>query len=273
MKAVYSLWSKPCGDLRHAATNWLSPQMHLNSWIISVNKSLELFDKVELVTDDQGYSILVEQLKLPFTKVSLGLNSLDNYDKDFWALGKIKAYQEQNEPFIHLDDDAILMKHLPNWYYESPIFAQNPEGDEWFTSAYGGEIDHINANFSYKPISWGYANYAPCMGIFGGSDIDLIQFYCDEVFKFMDNGQWETISNKGSYCIIFEQYLAACCVEYQRKQFTWLTYPSIDKQQMEDMGYIHIWGAKIENKMELALATIAEKEYNDYYTRMKNLFS
>lgn len=269
-KCVYSLWTAPSGDIRNKALNWVSPKAHLYSWVLSVNTSAKHFKEVELVTDELGKKILIDELKLPFTSVKVVLDEYIEY-KDFWAFGKIIAYMIQDKPFIHLDADAFLWKGLPEKLKGADVFTQNIEDEDWFKSAYLGEIKHIeNKKNFYKVESWGMANYANCCGIFGGSNISLIKAYTKEVLNFIKQNKkaFKDITNKGSYCIVFEQYILACVCEILNVEMTYLER-NIDKEALAKHSYTHIWGEKKDITLEKTLENIIKKEFNSQYKKIK----
>jgi hypothetical protein len=111
MNAVWSFWSKPF--LKSQKSMWCSEKQHLLSWILSVQQARKFFGKTVLFTDDYGAKMLVDGLQLDFDVVSTALNTLNDHDPKWWALGKIYTYGSQNDPFIHIDNDVFLWKRLP----------------------------------------------------------------------------------------------------------------------------------------------------------------
>ena len=110
MKIVQSFWTAG-KDATNYNFGWLSPLDHYLSWILSCNLLRKQYNHVSLVTDQQGYHILVEELGLPYTEVDTCLDSLVEYKSHLWALAKIKAYSIQREPFIHVDGDVFIWEH------------------------------------------------------------------------------------------------------------------------------------------------------------------
>jgi len=97
------------------------------SWILSCNQLRKYYDEVELYTDSLGYSILIEKLKLPYTKVHIILDELNNYDDNLWALAKIKSYSLMNEPFLHIDGDVFIFEPFNKNLMKTSIITQNIE--------------------------------------------------------------------------------------------------------------------------------------------------
>ncbi|WP_204344520.1 DUF6734 family protein [Psychroserpens algicola] len=273
-KIVYSLWTKPSGNILKNAVNWHSPKAQLACLALSVLTSKAFFSEIELVTDSEGWEV-IKQLNLPFTSVKTILDDIPESQYDFWALGKIHAYKAQDKPFVHLDNDAILWKGLPKWALDAPIFVQNTEDKNWFKSAYASEIEHATSILSYFPKNWNKTKEAYCTGIFGGTDLDFIQRYCKEALKFINDKRnadaWKTIENKGSYCIIFEQYILACLIQYYKKDTVFFD-KYLNKKRLRNLGYTHIWGAKNDKNIEAILLKRLKQEDPKTLERVLKLF-
>ncbi len=272
-KIVYSLWTRPSKkNLLESVTNWKSPKAHIYCLALSVLRSSEFFDEVELVTDSAGYDIL-KKIKLPFTSVDLKLDEIDEAHRDFWALGKIYAYKEQEKPFIHLDNDAILWQGLPDWGLNSTLFVQNTEDKDWFKGTYTKEITYCNKVLEYFPKNWNITQEAFCTGIFGGNDVAFIQLYCNEVLKFLHDSKnqegWKSIANKGSYCVVFEQYILACLAHYHNIDITFFD-KHLDQEKLATYGYTHIWGAKKDDAIEEKLGTSLQQHYPEVYHQINS---
>ena len=270
-KWVYSLWTEPSGDIRTKALNWVSPKAHLYSWVLSVMKAKEFTEELELVTDDLGVEILINDLELPFTSVKNILNGYSEY-KDFWAFGKIKAYEIQDKPFIHMDADAFLWNGIPDKIKNKEVFAQNIEDKEWFKDAYKSQINHLESKNSFnKTDSWGEVEYAYCTGLFGGTDIDFINKYAKEAISFLDRNKevFKDIDNKGCYCVIFEQYLLACAAKKENKNVYCLE-KDLNKDNLALHRYTHIWGEKKNKDIEKILGDIVKRDYPKQYKIIAN---
>ena len=273
-KIVYSLWTKPSGNILENAVNWHSPKAQLLCLALSVLKSKTFFTEVELVTDSEGWEV-IKRLNLPFTSVKTILDDIDEEHYGFWALGKIYSYQAQDKPFVHLDNDAILWKGLPEWALEAPLFVQNVEDREWFRKAYQPEINQANKVLEYFPEHWNVTKEAFCAGIFGGTDIAFIRMYCEEALRFINHKGnrkgWKQIKNKGSYCIIFEQYILACLAEHYQKDTIFFD-KFLNKRRLQALGYTHIWGAKKDPGIEGVLMKCLQKEYPHALNRVLSCF-
>ena len=273
-KIVYSLWTKPSGNILENAVNWYSPKSQLLCLALTVLKSKEFFKEIELVTDSEGWEI-IKKLNLPFTSVKTILDDIPKEQHGFWALGKIYAYKAQDKPFVHLDNDAILWKGLPDWALNSEVFVQNTEDEKWFEDVYMPEVNHANQTLKYFPPNWNITKEAFCTGIFGGTNIEFIQEYCNEALRFINDKKnksgWNSITNKGSYCIIFEQYILACIAQNKGVDVTFFD-KHLNKENLEALGYTHIWGAKKEAGIEKILEDSLKKHYPEYVEQVNKLF-
>lgn len=185
MKIIQSFWTG-----KHSVVysfGWLSNKYHYLSWILSCNQLRKYYDEVELFTDSLGYSILIEKLKLPYTKVHIVLDELNIYDDNLWALAKIKSYSLMNEPFLHIDGDVFIFEPFDKNLMGSNIITQNIET----TSDYYWDMwSKIKPQLNFIPEIMNnydnqFHNKAYNMGIFGGNEISFIKCYTDASFNFV----------------------------------------------------------------------------------------
>ena len=108
MKIIQSFWTGD-RDALHSSYGWLTPMDHYLSWILSCNQLRKQYDQVCLVTDQQGYEILVEGLSLPYTEVKICLDTLNGYNPNLWALAKIKAYINERYACSDLIDYELVL--------------------------------------------------------------------------------------------------------------------------------------------------------------------
>lgn len=178
MKIVQSFWSGNKKDINNNY-GWYSARYNWLSWILSCNQLIKFYDNVELYTDDFGYDVLINKLKLPYTKVHVVLNELDKYHNDLWAIAKIKVYSLQDEPFIHIDGDVFIWDRFPKSFINSNLFAQNLENT---TDYYREMWNGISSELKFIPDEMlpfhnNQTNLCANMGIIGGTDIDFFKEY------------------------------------------------------------------------------------------------
>lgn len=270
MKAVFSFW-KTTNDTLFTATNWLNPKFQLYSWVISSHKAKEFYENVELVTDSESLP-LFNKLELPFDSIKTDLDEINHYPRSLWALGKIKAYQIQDEPFIHLDNDVYIWNDtLSKTDFE--LLCQNIEinHDEYYQPM----IDYLNNNSVIvdKTLWELEKNISPCTAIYGCKNMKFNKIYCDEVFKFVNDNL--DILKKGNlnnlqFSVIFEQYIAGQIAK--KLNIEWQDFLKIHQNKNDiDKGYIHIWGAKYNNEWFNKIENIVKRDYSKHYKIINEL--
>lgn len=223
MNAVWSFWSKPYLEARKSI--WCSERQHLLSWILSLKQAQKFFEKTVLFTDDFGAKMLVDGLQLEFDVVSTALNTLNDHDPKWWALGKIYTYGSQNEPFIHIDNDVFLWKPLPV-NSDTALFAQNPEYFDVGASFYMPERIEllVERQGGWLPKEWfwyrssGQQQKAESCGVFGGGNTEFINYYSKRALETIEHSAnttlWATLGEQVERNILIEQYLLSACIEY-----------------------------------------------------------
>lgn len=283
MKIIQSFWTG-----KHSVEfsfGWLSNKYHYLSWILSCNQLRKYYDEVELFTDSLGYSILIEKLRLPYTKVHIVLDELNIYDDNLWALAKIKSYSLMNEPFLHVDGDVFIFEPFDKKLMESNIITQNIET----TSDYYWDmwskikpqlnfISEIMNNYNNQ-----FHNKAYNMGIFGGNDISFIKSYTDASFNFVNKNK-DSLSkiNAYNFNIFFEQVLLYELSQEQQINVNCLINEDIGDNEYKGFGnfeevpkerkYLHLLG--FYKKQELVcnkMSIYVQKYYPEYYAYLENL--
>ena len=232
MKAVFSYYNTTGNVLQ--PRHYLNSEFFLLSWALSTNLAKKQFEEVELVTDSESAKIF-EKLQLPVT-IRTELDNL-NYNKTHWALGKIKAYQIQDKPFIHIDDDVFLFSNLEERIKNAPIAFQNKEENEWFDNCYKQKLTYLNE------IS--HPNYAVNMGLYLCNDLEFNKKYCKQVFDFVNKHNVSILksSDAGYYSMVFEQFIAAKVIEELKIIPEFISKNNIKEEYLRQK-YVHIWGAK-----------------------------
>lgn len=193
MKIIQTFWS---GTLQPESaleikTGWLSPEYHWMSWALSCLLLRRHYEKVELFTDALGKKILIDTLKLPYTDCHIIFDNTFQIDPHLFSLAKIKTYQSQKTPFIHIDGDIFLWKKLPQSIIEAPLVASNLEIDLFFNKEI---LDETATHFTTIPHYLKGVNahehiFASNAGIIGGNNLDFIQKYCDAAFNFIESNK------------------------------------------------------------------------------------
>ncbi|UMO99601.1 DUF6734 family protein [Amycolatopsis sp. EV170708-02-1] len=213
-RAVWSFWSTPYR--RRHGRHWPSDFFHALSWILSFRLASQLFPTTALVTDDWGHELLVTRLRLPFDDISLSLNGLDGQDPSWWALGKLHAYREQREPFLHIDNDVFLWPGFPAAGLDGEIVAQNPEHAPVSDAGYyrpSAVAAAIRSTGGFLPEEFrGYTGEAAlCTGIVGGTAVPLLRRYAELAVRMVESAEnrtaWQRLAPLEDYNLVVEQYL------------------------------------------------------------------
>lgn len=291
MRAVWSFWSKPFVAERHST--WYREWHHWLAWGLSLHTASLHYPDTLLVTDDEGARILIDELQLPFAKVSTALNVLKNEDPGWWALGKIATYRLQDVPFVHLDTDVFLWHRLSRKLERADVIAQNPEPIVRGASCYRPEELMAILNYpsmGWLPEEWVYyvqlADFqrAECCGIFGGSHLDFIHHYADLAMRLIQHPanrrSLQKMDGKPGHMILVEQYLLTACLEFHRsrKQSSFsdvsiryifpTTEDAYDPDRATEAGYTHLAaGAKRHSRVCRDLERRVQYELPNYYDR------
>jgi len=213
MKIIQSFWSGGKKSLLKDDFGWLTPEYHVMGWCLSSNLLSELYN-VELYTDKVGYDFLIEKLQLPYSKVHIVLDDLNEYNKNLWALSKIYTYSLQNEPFLHVDGDVFIWEKFSDELISGNLIAQNLESATDYYEKIMTELEE-ELNYFPKEILLDRKEdkliKAYNAGIFGGHNIDFFKDYTAKSFKFVDKNINNLNNiNVTNFNIFFEQYLFYC---------------------------------------------------------------
>ncbi|UUF15760.1 MULTISPECIES: DUF6734 family protein [Flavobacterium] len=285
MKIIQSFWSGNETNFANDA-GWYSYKYNWLSWILSCHQLVNYHDEVELYTDQFGYKILIEELKLPYTKVHVLLDEINNYPKDLWAVSKVKTFEMQKEPFIHVDGDVYVWESLNEKFKNSGLITQNLE---LTTSYYRKHWEVIYPHLRFMPdelkkYSDGESNFACNMGIIGGNNIDFFQKYCKKSIEFVDNNirVWPNI--EGQYFnLFFEQVLFYQFANQSNQKIDFL-FPETPKDneylgfadfdKIPNKTYLHLLGVyKKQRPVCKALEIYTMKHYPEQYTALMRLIN
>lgn len=217
MKIVHSYWSKPTNMTgtrfnEKFSGGWRHKKYEYMSWALSCLTHKKYYENIELVTDLAGKTILVDKLKLPYNSIRIELEKLKNIPSQLWALGKLFAYNLQEEPFLHVDGDVYIWEKYSDAIENAELVAQHVDYKE---DDYKFAISHLKEHNISIPIvllkdfvMLGRFK-ASNAGIIGGKNIGFFKTYVKEALRFINSndGQSEQAIIGSSYAIIYEQYL------------------------------------------------------------------
>ncbi|MCX6319457.1 MAG: hypothetical protein NTW29_19425 [Bacteroidetes bacterium] len=293
MKIVQSCWTKPFlkspNSLKDSRLNggWPARKYNYFSWALSCLQLSSFYDTIELVTDDAGKFLLIDQIRLPYTRVSLELNNLSDYNTGFWALGKIKAYSLQEQPFLHIDNDIFISSPFDERIKGAALIAQNSESS---ITEYAQLFNEIADQLDYLPsylAGLKGRQHIVCSnaGIMGGNDIPFFKLYTREAFAFIDRNIRffeENMSrlNTAYINVIAEQVIYYQLSRMENKEITYF-FPDIPDvppgighfhNAGKLGGFTHCLGFFKQNRLVCyELEETLKNQYPEYYYRILEL--
>lgn len=270
MKVVYSYWDTGKG-LQNPG-NWFNSRLMLSSMVISVLNSYKHYGRVEMVTDSRS-KLWIEKLGLPFESIKTDLDQLDKYDKGSWALGKIKAYSIQEEPFMHVDLDVILFEPFSDRLINNDLYVQNfePFNIDTYNKSYMSYIDLLARNGKNLPIGFHDRKHALNLGIYGCNNLYFNKLYCDSVFAFIDNNEqyFKSCVPLHKLCVVWEQYF--CAVIADKMKLSIGTIISPDYILATESGYTHLLIDKYNKEVANNFNGYIKTTYPEYYELINEL--
>ncbi len=144
---------------------------------LSVICASKRFPEVQVISSSWGVDIL-SQLNLPVTSFSNKLDEMKNISRFFWAYGKLIAYAEQTEPFVHIDNDVFLWERLPERLLNAPLCFQSLEPFDLPGYHYYRKLKPCFKAAPVKPEAIAkhpVNDFAYNCGICGGNDLSIFQ--------------------------------------------------------------------------------------------------
>jgi hypothetical protein len=287
MRAVWSFWSKPFASQRRMV--WgdgvIGERRHKLAWVLSVMLARQHYPNTELVTDDAGARLLVDELGLPFSHVSTALNDLAQANPQWWSLGKLYAFGLQASPFVHLDNDVFLWKRLPKTLEQAEAFAQHPYSfSQDHLKRVAARATHIANSWLPAELNW-YANaetptLGAAAGIVGGCHIDFIRHYAHAALKLLahvpNRAVWGQFPDTLLNLIMAEECLLAACAAFHSQRsgspfngvqlrFLFASHAAaFDRNEQVQAGYTHCCGD--QKQQPILAARIEQRVREDYPT-------
>ena len=290
MKIIHSYWSKPSlkkkklNQFDRNSGGWLDVKYYYYSWVLSCLQFSKFYDKVELVTDQQGYDLLINKLNLPYARVDVVLDDINDYHLDLWALGKIYAYGIQEEPFIHVDGDIFIWDRFEDRIENGSLVCQNIEQ----IIEYNKYFNHLSSKFNFIPLELHKSRIQNKVikvvnaGILGGTNINFFKNYVNKAFEFVDKNidKLHKLDDLGYFNMMFEQFLFYALSEEKKSDITCLlpqengTFDGLADFSGVPIRtkYIHALGfyKRKQNVCDL-LELKLQEDYPEYYFLIKKL--
>lgn len=270
MKVVYSYWET--GNGLERPSNWFNSRFMLSSMVISVLNSYKNYGRVEMITDSHS-KLWIEKLGLPFESIKTDLDELNKYDKNSWALGKIKAYSIQQEPFMHVDLDVILFEKFSTKFTSNELYVQNfePFNIETYKTTYMRYIKMLELQGTNLPIGFYDKQRALNLGIYGCNNLELNKLFCNSVFKFMDSNEnyFKTLVPLNKLCVVWEQYF--CAVIADRMGLSIGTIIDPGYKLVTESGYTHLLADKYKENVADNFNEFVKISYPEYFESINML--
>ncbi|TSE07184.1 DUF6734 family protein [Aquimarina algiphila] len=275
MKILHSFWSKPYFFNKNYKNigGWRQNRFFYMSWALSCLTLNKIYGNISLVTDRQGYDILIKNLDLPYSNITIELDNLNKYPANLWALGKIAAYSLQRDAFIHVDGDVYIWDRFGSRIENATLIAQSKDIDE---GHYEYAIKEIHKNNYILPklitnrLSSESKIVAANAGIFGGNDLDFFDEYCEHAFKLIEANQKIKNSdlNGTSYALIYEQYLFSCMAHKKGIKIEYLV--SDTPNHTNYVKDISNFSNKYESSLKYVHLLSTKKRYMDSCYELQN---
>lgn len=266
------------GGYLSSIVNWLS--MAYSCLLLKRNNP----DKQLIFYGNETIVHLFENMfRLPYDEYRV-VKCMGEYTKWFYCWPKIVTYQEQNDPFIHIDTDVFMWKPMPQRLLLAPLVAQHRERDSIF---YMEVYKQIETDCIQLPRylddcnDKGYINSYNA-GLLGGNDIEFFKSYINEIVKFLDINKKRLLQSdkKFLYNVVFEQWLFYGLAKKKNKEVVTFYKDIITDFNMgkarvpqqlislEKMDYLHVMDYKDNIRCNRFIAYQMQAEFPQEYERI-----
>ena len=221
----------------HSSWSGFSSLKDLQDFVsLSVFQSKKHIGKTKLVCNKYG----AEKLKgCGFDIIEPSLEKL-RFHSMFWAYPKIVTYSQQNEPFIHIDLDALLWERPSDEILNAPMVFQHKELFK-IHKGYNQPLSK-HKEFGNKAIKVSNIDYAYCCGFAGGNDIGFFKELRQKVDLYLNTSNFNRLGyNLQNH--FFEQFFSASLAKErgQQDQVKFLCGQEIYRKG-EPLIFAHLWG-------------------------------
>ena len=252
-KAVFSYFN--ADDSFHSKCGFAKFSDFLFTTALSIVCASKHFPEVQMISSSWANDVF-KQLKLPVTDYSNKLDEIKGISRFFWAYGKLIAYCEQKEPFVHLDNDVFLWQPLPLRILTARLCFQSKEPFNLPGYNYYKLLKPCFKKATVKPkviVNNPVRDFAYNCGICGGNDLSLYEEWrkCSAEYIFAEENQ-DLFYKKYPQLLIHqnlfhEQYFLACLIKkYKlRDVIEVLADDAMQINQGCDLihpRYTHLWG-------------------------------
>ena len=250
VNAVYTHWTLPW--VRHRFNNF----KNLDDWSdmteLSLRISVNNFQNVIVHTDEEGAK-QIEGLGVD------GLTILKTHERFMhnapnvaacWAFAKIYTYLLQDQPFVHIDNDAMVDVGLRSYLLGGDVIVQHFESGpmaDYVTQGWDDALKNCKIPDWMKKLT--IADRLGCnAGVLGFNNIEACHRYAREALLFTDaNFEWAT---KNRNFMWVEQALLGAVAVRDNLDIRPMINLSGHLPQVVHSGYRHFWGVmKHEEKV------------------------
>lgn len=263
---------------------WLSAELNWMSWSLSCLQLNKLFGSVHLYCNKRAKEVLIDQLELPYSKVTICEEM--EFSPKLWAYSKILTYSLQREAFLHVDGDVFIWEPFNRTLLDGSLIAQNIEFDTgYYKKLINEDIDRHNFTvpaYMQEIQQRDGMIRAYNAGILGGHDIAFYKEYCSTALQIISDNRdkIELLANPGGLNVFMEQQLFYCLSQRDQKKVDCYFKDPIDSHgyQLSNFqgvpatkNYLHIIGkGKSDNDTCDILAKWLRHEYPVYFNRIIN---
>jgi len=247
-KAVFSYFNPQRSFLNRTGFSTFADFLYTTS--LSVWCASQYFKEVEMISGDWGLNMFKE-IGLPVTSYSDSLNQMHEVSRFFWAYGKLIAYTEQKQPFVHMDNDVFLWEPLPERILKAELCFQSHEPFKLKGYGYYKLLKKPWSKAPVRPIKIvknPVTDFAYNCGICGGHNLDFFKEWieCSEEYIFAKENA-DVFFRDFAHLLIHqnlfhEQYFAASLIKMHKMRDR-VEVIHEDASKIPDvLKYTHLWG-------------------------------
>jgi len=293
VKIIQTYWEKDTdADLSSEKENrfnggWLSRKYLCMGLALSCLKFRQHYDHVEFYTNSRGYQLLINELNLPYTKVHLTHDNINNISPLLWAVPKLYTYSLQDEPFIHADCDVFIWEKFPEALERAPLIAQHEEKNLKFYKEpllyLNKAISDLRPELCYNPSANGEL-LSVNAGIFGGNDIEFIKTYSLSALAFIKKYMNDILGFGAPATLnaVLEQYLFYQMAFARSKPVDFM-FDHVSENFREVMrlehvphcsSFVHLFGSAKRDILSCSIVgNFLKREFSEYHALISSKFS
>jgi hypothetical protein len=210
------------------------------------------FNKVQIITSAWGEKLL-KQVGIQATEYNTTLDAIKSISPWFWAYGKLMAYSQQTEPFVHIDNDVFLWKPLPQRISEAEYCFQSKEFMNVSSYKWYDVLKPCWNSAPVKPsviVDNKVTDYAHNCGICGGHDLNYFKEWVKTSAEYIFAPENQDTFFKEYKNILMhqnlwhEQYFGSSLILSMGKRCkTEVISDNVcDLVKASNEGYTHLWG-------------------------------